>query len=103
VHIATPPAFDTPIYQSGLDLGDELKQIDDTRITATDGVTAALERHKPGDRIAIVFSDRGRAVKSAIVALIEDPRLELVPVESIGLSLTSGEKTFRDRWLGSRR
>jgi predicted metalloprotease with PDZ domain len=103
VHIATPPAFDTPIYLSGLDVGDELKQIDDTRITSIDGVTAALERHKPGDRLAIVFSDRGRAVKSVIVTLVEDPRLELVPVESIGVSLTAGEKTFRDRWLGSKR
>jgi hypothetical protein len=41
-------------------------------------------------------------VKTAGVTLAEDPRIELVTVESTGRPLTPAQKTFRDRWLEPR-
>ena len=34
--------------------------------------------------------------------LEEDPRLEIVPVEQTGGTLTPEQKQFRDAWLGSK-
>jgi hypothetical protein len=33
------------------------------------------------------------------VALEEDPRIEIVPIEAAGGSLTSAQKQFREGWI----
>jgi predicted metalloprotease with PDZ domain len=59
-----------------------------------------LRRHKPGDTVAVEFVDRSGAASTAKVVLAEDPRAELVPVESTGTSLTPAQRAFRQSWLG---
>jgi predicted metalloprotease with PDZ domain len=100
VHVAglVSPAW--PVYAAGLDQDDELRQIDRRVIAAPDDVAAALQRHKPGDEVAIVFVDRTRLQKTATVRLVEDPHVNVVPVEASG-TLTPAQRTFRDRWLKS--
>jgi predicted metalloprotease with PDZ domain len=88
-----------PIYAAGVEQDDDLRDVDGQRIATADGLDTVLRRHKPGDRVAIVFVDRTGASKTATVTLAEDPRLEVVPVEHGG-TLTAAEKAFRDRWLG---
>jgi hypothetical protein len=60
-----------------------------------------MQRHKPGDRVTVVFTDRTGASKTATITLTEDPHVEVVPVESAG-ALTVAQQTFRSRWLGSK-
>ncbi len=91
-----------PIYESGIDQDDELQQLDGQKIGAESDVAAVLQRHKPGDRIAIVYVDRTGGAKSSTVTLAADPHLEVVPAEADGAALTSGNRAFRDRWLRSR-
>jgi predicted metalloprotease with PDZ domain len=86
-----------PIYVTGIDEDDELQQVDGRAIAGANDLAAALQRHKPGDRVTIVFKDRTDAPKTATVALGEDPHVEVVAVEP-----TAGQRAFRDRWLGSR-
>ena len=74
-----PPTW--PIYAAGLDEDDELQQIDGQRIASAGDIAAALQRHKPGDSVPIVFVDRTGAAKTASVTLTEDPHMEVVPVE----------------------
>ncbi len=99
VRIAQPPAIDTPVYAAGLDVDDELRQMDGMRLTTTEDVTTILRRHKPGDTVAVSFIDRAGVQKTTTVTFREDPRIEVVPVESAGGSLSPAQKTFRDRWL----
>ena len=38
---------------------------------------------------------------NATLALEEDPRIEVVPVEKTGGTLTDEQRRFRESWLGS--
>jgi predicted metalloprotease with PDZ domain len=99
--IAALTPSNSPAYAAGLDLGDAVRQMDGSRVTSADDVNRAIGRHKPGDTVAVVFSGRTGEAKTVAVTLIEDPRLELVPIESTGAALAAAQKTFRDRWLGN--
>ena len=90
-----------PIYAAGLDEDDELQQVDGQRINGDADIGAALQRHKPGDTVPVVFVDRTGVAKTASVTLAEDPHAEVMPVESGG-TLTPAQKAFRDRWLGAK-
>ena len=91
-----------PIYAAGIDQDDEIQLMGGDRIRSIDDVNAVLRRHKPGDRVEMVFIDRGGAPRTASIALGEDPRREVVPVEAAGGALTSAQRSFRDAWLGSK-
>jgi hypothetical protein len=52
--------------------------------------------------IRVVYVDRGGVEKTTLVALAENPHLEIVPIERGGGNLTPAQRTFRDRWLGAR-
>jgi predicted metalloprotease with PDZ domain len=100
VRLAAPPLANTPLYKAGLDVGDELRSIDRSRITAPDELPAIVGRHKPGDTLLVEVVDRGGRTRTARVTLEEDPRVETVPVEETGGTLTSAQKAFRAAWLG---
>jgi predicted metalloprotease with PDZ domain len=89
-----------PIYGTGVDQDDEIQQLGGDRIRSIDDVNAVLRRHKPGDRVEVVFIDRGGSPKTASMILGDDPRRDVVPVESAGGVLTPAQKSFRDAWLG---
>ncbi len=42
------------------------------------------------------------AEKKATARLIEDPRVEVVPFEKAGRTLTDAQKKFREAWLASK-
>ena len=99
VHLASAPPFGSPIYAAGLDVGDEIREVDGTRIRSFADVTTVLARRRPGDRIAVVFADRSGRQRTSSITLSEDPAFELVPVERAGGALTAAQRTFRERWV----
>jgi predicted metalloprotease with PDZ domain len=99
--VALVPA-NTPAYAAGLEQDDELRQIDALVIRSYDELALALGRHKPSDRVRIVYIDRSGVEKTTTVVLAEDPHLEVVPAEAAGGTLTPAQRTFRDRWLAAR-
>jgi len=100
IRVASLVAPTWPVYAAGLDEGDEVQQIDGQRITSESDVMSALQRHKPGDTVPVVFVDRRRAARSASVTLAEDPHADVVAVEPG--ALTAAQKDFRARWLGAK-
>lgn len=100
--LAESPRSHTPAYKAGLDVGDELRLVDKLRVTTPDDVAALVRKHKPGDTIAIEYVDRTDTAKTTSVTLDEDPRLELVTVESTGRRPTPAEAAFRAAWLGQK-
>ena len=101
VRLSAAPLANTPAYKAGLDLDDEIRKLDGMRITTLDEVQAAIRRRKPGDTVAIEFVDRTGASRTERVVLGEDPRVDLVSVESTGVALTPAERRFRHSWLGA--
>jgi predicted metalloprotease with PDZ domain len=98
--IARTPLSTTPAFRAGLDLGDEIRQVDGLRTASPDDVAAALRRHKPGDTVVVEFTDRTGARLSTRVTLEEDPRPELLPAEAAGRTLSPAQRAFRENWLG---
>ena len=101
-YIASLAAPDAPVYAVGLEQDDEVRLVDGQRIESADALNAIIQRHKPGDRIQIVYADRTGMPKTVTVALANDPHQEVVPVEGSGGALAPEQRAFRDRWLGPR-
>jgi predicted metalloprotease with PDZ domain len=99
VRIAAPTAFDTPAHAAGLDLDDELRQIDGQRVGSAEDVYGILRKRQPGSRIAVTYVDRGGVEKRTVVTLAGDPHVEVVPAESTGTRPTPAQQAFRARWL----
>jgi predicted metalloprotease with PDZ domain len=99
VLLAEAPAFASPLYVAGLDVGDEVRQVGATRTGSPDDVRGLLGRQRPGDTVPIVFVDRSGVEKKTSLTLQGDPHFELLPVERVGGVLSSAQKMFRERWL----
>ena len=103
VRVSAQTPFASPAYSAGLDVGDVIRQIDDVRITAVEDVNGAISRHRPGETVQVQYVDRTGMSKTVPVTLVEDDRLELVPVESTGRALSPEQRAFRAAWLGPRK
>ena len=89
-----------PVYRAGLDEDDVLQQVDGQTIGSEGDLAAVLRRHKPGDSVSIVFTDRTGKATTASITLVENPHIEIV--ESAETSLTDAQRTFRREWLGAK-
>ncbi len=86
--LAEPAPVGSPLYRAGLDRDDEILTIDGEAISSLSQLDIVLQRHRPGDTVAIVFARRDGRV-SGSVTLEEDPRIEIVPVERTGRALSA--------------
>jgi len=101
VRVGIRPPSNAPAYAAGLDIDDELRQVDGTRVGSVDDVIAILKRRKPGDGVAVVYTDRSGVERKTTVTLGQDPRIEIVPIESTGGAATAAQRAFRAGWLGA--
>jgi predicted metalloprotease with PDZ domain len=89
----------TPLYEAGLDRGDQIIAVDRLRITSQERWDSALGRYEPGDTARIRFLQRG-IEREAILTFDEDPTLEVVTFESQGRAVSNEQLAFREAWLG---
>ena len=86
----------TPGYEAGVNVDDEILAIDDVRVRA-DGLAARLEQYKPGDKIAVLVARRDKLTRIE-VTLGADPgrawRLEVSP------AATAEQKARLTAWIG---
>lgn len=99
--IAEVVSPNAPAYAAGIDEDDTLLQMAGEHVTSAEAVNTVLSRHRPGDRVSIVYLDRAGASKTASVRLVEDPHVEVAAIEAAGGTLTPAQRAFRDRWLKS--
>jgi predicted metalloprotease with PDZ domain len=93
--------WESALYKAGVSQDDQLIEIDGTALTSMANYDAALARHKPGDRVPLKFVRRSGETVNATLTLDEDPRVEVVPLEKTGGTLTADQRTFRESWLSS--
>jgi predicted metalloprotease with PDZ domain len=99
--IAAPTPIDSPLYKAGVEQDDVVVSLDGVDVSQTGSLDAVLARHRPGESIAIRFLRRSGERVDAVLTLEEDPRVEIVPIESAGGTLTGEQKRFRDAWLNA--
>lgn len=90
----------SPLYQAGLDRGDQVLAIDRLKIQSMEQWEKAIDRYSPGDTATIRYIQRG-IERLAELDFDEDPELQIVTMESAGLSPSSAQRQFRRDWLGA--
>jgi len=97
--IATNTIIGSPLYEAGLDRGDEIVAIGRLKIDSADQWSNAIGRFEPGDAAVIYFVQRG-VERSAEIVFDEDGKLEVVTFESADLPVSTDQLRFRSDWLG---
>jgi predicted metalloprotease with PDZ domain len=98
--IAAAVPFGSPAYAAGLERDDVIVAVGGREVTSAGDVERTIRERKPGDTIPIVFERRGQRT-TGMLRLVVDPRVEMLPVEQTGRSLTPDQRRFRDGWLSS--
>ena len=93
--------WESPLYKAGVAQDDQLVMLGDTALTTMAAWTEALAKHKPGERVPLRFVRRSGETVNGTITLDEDPRVEVVPIEKSGGTLTDDQRRFRESWLGS--
>ena len=98
LRISGPTRIGSAAYRAGLDVDDEFRGINGQNIGTAEQLEAALKKVKPGDRVTVSYLRRGQPVIADVV-VDEDPRIDIVTVESAGGTLTPAQRAFRASWL----
>jgi predicted metalloprotease with PDZ domain len=103
LRIAAPVAPGTPLYVAGVAEDDELLSVAGHELPGPEVLAREIQRSAPGDRLPLGVLTRGATTpRTADVTLVEDARVEIVPVESLGEALTPDQRRFRESWLATR-
>jgi predicted metalloprotease with PDZ domain len=92
---------DTPLYDTGLDIGDKIDSIDNQPIKTNKALDILLEAHRPGDKLSLIYEHRGEK-KTAALLVSENPALSVVTFEKAGKQVTPEILQFRKNWLGGK-
>jgi predicted metalloprotease with PDZ domain len=101
VKLAEAALRGSPLYNAGLEMGDEITHCDGKGLKKADDFQTCLAKHSAGEQIVFEYNSRG-GPKKAAVAVVEDPAVELVTFEKAGLPVSDEVKKFRTAWLASK-
>lgn len=99
--LTTGTQIGSPLYTAGLDREDIILELDGQKVPDRETLTAILDRHRPGEQVKIQYEQRGR-LREATLVPAENPHLEIVPFEHLGLEMTAAIVAFRQQWLGTK-
>ncbi len=99
--VAATPSLGGPAYLARISRGDRVVSIADRPVMELSDVSVVLAQHEVGDSIAVTLETR-EGMKTVIVELAANRRLEVVPYEQAGMDITEGMMSFRRSWLESK-
>lgn len=97
--VAAGPLIGSPLYEAGLERGDQILALGDLEAPTAGQVTDLATSSTPGTRVQIRFLQNGVETRSEVV-FSEDPAVEVVPYEAAGQPLSPEARAFRAAWLG---
>jgi predicted metalloprotease with PDZ domain len=100
VRITAEVPSGSPAYQGGLERDDVLLTVGGSKVTRAADVDRLVTARKPGEPLPIVYERHGVRMSTAL-QLVDDPRVQLVPIEETGQTLTDAQRRFREAWLSS--
>jgi predicted metalloprotease with PDZ domain len=101
VRVTSLVPFESPLYKAGVAQDDTVVSLDGTELGRAVTIEQVLGRLKPGAQVPIRFVRRGGERVDQTITLEEDPRIEIVPIESAGGALSPDQRRFREAWLGA--
>ena len=91
----------TPIYKSGLDVGDIILKADGKDIKDAQAFTDLVASKNIGDKIVVSYKNR-TGEHETTVTLEESPYLDVVTFEKAGKELSKAQTDFRNNWLSTK-
>jgi len=95
--ISKPIKVGSPLYNAGLERGDQIVKLGRRMIRSSSKWTSALEQFKPGESTTIEYIQRGEKLSTKIT-FIENPKLKVKAISDE--KLTSKQKEFLSAWIG---
>lgn len=99
--VASNTIIGTPLYDAGVDRGDEILRIGRFKIDSERDIERALGRFSPGETATLKFIRRGVGEIETTVAFAPEPDVEITPYEDADMELSAAQKAFRRAWLGA--
>jgi predicted metalloprotease with PDZ domain len=100
MRVAAQPPHGSPLSRAGLGEDDEITAVNGKAVSGFDGLDRAIGRLAPGTTVTLRVARRGeRRELNVPVTLVENPALEIVPVEQTGRALTEAQKSLRRSWI----
>jgi predicted metalloprotease with PDZ domain len=94
--------FESPLYKAGVAEGDQIISLAGVEVTTAQAVQEVLMRYQPGARLALRFVRRSGEAVTIGMNIDEDPRIEIVPAETTGATVTPEQRQARLTWLAAR-
>lgn len=98
--VRAPTVEGMSFYKAGIENGDRILEIDGKALTSFQVLQSIISAHKPGDAVAVRYSQRGQT-KSGMITFQDDPRLEVVLFEDAGMTVTASMTALRNAWTGT--
>ncbi|MFZ6025836.1 MAG: M61 family metallopeptidase [Bacteroidota bacterium] len=99
--VASPTSKGSSAYEAGLDMNDEVLQLDQTQVKTAADITNFLSQKKPGETVTVVYKHRGKE-KRTTLTLKENNSLTITDIENSGQTITESMKKIRNSWFTSK-
>lgn len=99
--VASTTTRGTAAYEGGLDINDEILQMDETPMKTPADVNNYILNKKPGDIIKVIYKHRGKEKTTSII-LKENSSLSIADIGTTGQTITDDMKKIRDSWFTSK-
>jgi predicted metalloprotease with PDZ domain len=93
--------WESALYKAGVSQDDQLVELDGTPLVSMAAWDSVFGKHKAGDRAPLRYVRRSGETVNTTLTFDEDPRVEVVPIEKTGGTLTDDQRRFRESWLTS--
>lgn len=101
VSISSATTRGTAAYEAGLDMNDEIIQLDQTPIKSVADINNYVQQKKTGDIITVTYKHRGKE-KQTKLTLKESNAVSLSDIENNGQAITPEMKKIRNSWFTSK-
>lgn len=99
--VASTTTRGTAAYEGGLDINDEILQMDETPMKTPADVNNYILNKKPGDIVKVIYKHRGKEKTTSII-LKENSSLSIADIGTTGQTITNDMKKIRDSWFTSK-
>ena len=89
---------DTPLYEAGVDAGDELTELDGVTLHNENDIDKIIARHKEGDQLKLTFMHRNTKIETYVQLKTN----KVLQVASIGKDVTGVQEDLNSAWLSSK-